>query len=122
MRLNHVNLVVEDLDGAQDFLRRSFGLVLLDRKGDAVAVMDDGHGFTLVLSNAQAFGGEVPVRYPEGFHVGFILETREAVDRAHERLHAAGVDADHGPRPMRESYGFYFEALGGILFEISSPA
>ena len=122
MRLNHVNLVVEDLNGAQDFFRRFFGFVLLDRKGDAVAIMDDGDGFTLVLSNALAFGGEVPVLYPEGFHVGFILETREAVDRVHERLGAAGVDAGRGPRPMRESYGFYFEALGGILFEISCPA
>jgi catechol 2,3-dioxygenase-like lactoylglutathione lyase family enzyme len=121
MRLNHVNLVVEDLDGAQDFFRRLFGFVLLDRKGDAVVVMDDGQGFTLVLSNAQAFGGEPPVRYPEGFHVGFILETREEVDRSHERLTATGVDTGRGPRRMRESYSFYFEALSGILFEVSCP-
>lgn len=121
MRLNHVNLVVEDLDGAQGFFRRSFGFGLLDRKGDAVAVMNDGQGFTLVLSNVRAFGGEVPVRYPEGFHVGFILETQEEVDRAHGRLVADGADIGREPRSMRDSYGFYFEALGGILFEVSCP-
>ena len=32
MRLNHVNLVVGDLDGAQDFFRRLFGFELLDRR------------------------------------------------------------------------------------------
>lgn len=122
MRLNHVNLVVDDLDEAQDFFRRSFGFEPVDRKGEAVAVMADGQGFTLVLSNARTFGGEVPVRYPEGFHVGFILETREQVDRAHGRLAAAGAaDTGRAPRLMRDSYGFYFEALNGILFEVSCP-
>jgi hypothetical protein len=43
------------------------------------------------------------------------------VDRTHERLMAAGVDTGRGPRGMRGSYGFYFEALGGILFEVSCP-
>lgn len=121
MRLNHVNLVVDDLDEARDFFRGSFGFEPVDRKGEAVAVMTDGQGFTLVLSNARAFGGEVPVRYPDGFHVGFILETQEEVDRTHERLAAAGADTGRAPRRMRDSYGFYFEALNGILFEISCP-
>ena len=121
MRLNHVNLPVEVLDEAQDFFARFFGFGLIERKGDAVAVTEDGHGFTLVLSGARAFGIEVPIRYPKGFHVGFVLETQELVDQTHERLAAAGADIGRGPRRMRDSYAFYFEALNGILFEVSCP-
>lgn len=121
MRLNHVDLYVDDLDEAQDLFRRFFDLQPVDRKGDAVAVMTDGYGFTLALSDQRAFGGEVPTRYPKGFHVGFIVETPEQVDRVHDRLTAADVQIDHEPRKMRSSYGFYFTALGEILFEVSCP-
>lgn len=121
MRLNHVNLSGDDLDEAQDLFRRVFDFRLLDRKGDAVAIMTDGHGFTLVLSDQLAFGGQTPTRYPDSFHVGFILGTPEEVDRAHDRLVVADIRIGHEPRKMRDSYGFYFTALGDILFEVSCP-
>lgn len=121
MRLNHVNLCVDDLDEAQELFRRFFDFRPVDRKGEAVAIMTDGYGFTLVLSNQRAFGGEAPIRYPEGFHVGFILESPDQVDRTHGRLAAAGAEAGRGPRKMRDSYGFYFTALDGVLFEVSCP-
>lgn len=121
MRLNHLNLCVDDLTEARTLFEDCFDFHFLEQKGEAVIIMTDGHGFTLVLSNLQAFGNELRP-YPEGFHVGFILETPDRVDQAYTRLAAAAdVQIAHEPRKIRGSYGFYFTALNAILFEVSSP-
>src|SRR5690349_20192709 len=67
MQLNHLNLCVNDLNEARTFFQNYFDFQCLEQRKDAVAVMSDGHGFTLVLSNPRAFGNELPP-YPEGFH------------------------------------------------------
>jgi catechol 2,3-dioxygenase-like lactoylglutathione lyase family enzyme len=120
MQLNHLNLCVDDLTEAISFFQNHFDFQFLEQKKDAIAVMTDGHGFTLVLSNPRAFGNEM-LPYPAGFHIGFLLETRDQVDLAYHRLAAANVQLTQEPRKMRGSYGFYFTALNDILFEISSP-
>ncbi|GCE06687.1 VOC family protein [Dictyobacter aurantiacus] len=120
MRLNHINLCVDDLVMARDFFQNYFDFRLQEQKGDAVAVMDDGHGFLLVLSNMHAFKSEVKP-YPENFHLGFILETSDQVDQAYDRLAAAGLPLPQQPKKVRGSYGFYFTALNDILFEVSCP-
>jgi catechol 2,3-dioxygenase-like lactoylglutathione lyase family enzyme len=120
MQLNHLNLCVDDLTEARTFFQNCFDFQFLEQKGEAVAVMTDGYGFTLVLSNPRAFKNEMRP-YPEGFHVGFLLETSDQVDQAYRRLAAAGVQLTQEPRKIRGSYGFYFTALNGILFEVSSP-
>lgn len=120
MQLNHINLCVDDLTAARHFFQNCFGFQLLEQKGDAVAVMNDGHGFVLVLSHSRAFKGEMRP-YPEGFHVGFLLETSEQVDQTYRRLAAAEVQLTREPGKIRGSYGFYFTALNDILFEVSCP-
>jgi catechol-2,3-dioxygenase len=118
MQLNHLNLCVNDLTGARSFFQNCFGFQCLEQKGDAVAIITDGHGFTLVLSNPRAFKREI-MPYPEDFHVGFLQETPDQVDQMYHLLGEAGVQLSQEPRKMRGSYGFYFTALNDILFEIS---
>lgn len=120
MQLNHLNLCVNDLTEARTFFQNHFDFQCLEQRKDAVAVMSDGHGFTLVLSNPRTFGNELPP-YPEGFHVGFLVQTGEQVDQTYHRLAAAGVQLPHQPRNIRGSYGFYFTALNDLLFEVSCP-
>jgi catechol 2,3-dioxygenase-like lactoylglutathione lyase family enzyme len=120
MKLNHLNLVVPDLDAAQELFTATFGFDLLLRRGDALAALVGEDGFTLVLADSRRSGGDGVPRYPETFHVGFLQETRAAVDALHASLAAAPVELGHAPRLMHGSYGFYFTALGGILFEIST--
>jgi len=120
MRLNHLNLCVDNLNEARALFQDCFDFQFIEQKGEAIAIMTDGHGFTLVLSNLLAFGHEVRP-YPEGFHVGFIQETPEQVERAYSRLAATGIQIEHEPRKIRGSYGFYFTALNAILFEVSCP-
>lgn len=120
MQLNHLNLCVNDLTEARALFENHFDFQFLEQKGKALIVMTDGHGFTLVLMNTQAFGKEIQP-YPNGFHVGFILETNEQVEHMYHRLSTANVQLSHEPRNMRGSYVFYFTALNDILFEISCP-
>jgi catechol-2,3-dioxygenase len=117
MHLNHLNLCVDDLTEARTFFAELFDFRTINQRGDALTVMTDGYGFTLVLSSAGAFRQESP-RYPEGFHVGFIVETPAQVDTAHARIAEAGF-ALGPPRAVHGSYAFYFTALSGILFEVS---
>jgi catechol 2,3-dioxygenase-like lactoylglutathione lyase family enzyme len=118
MRLNHLNLSVENLNEARDFFRDLLDFQLIDQKGEAIVVMSDGHDFTLVLSNPAAFGGVIP-EYPKDFHVGFYVETPEKVDLLCDRLAAANIITDQKPKKIRDGYTLYFTALGGILFEVT---
>jgi len=126
MRFNHLNLCVDDLNEARDFFETYLDLQFVEQKGAAIVVMSDGHGFTLVLSHLRISGGE-PQQYPDGFHVGFIVETPQQVDQAYQayqayqRLISAPVELAHEPRNIRNTYTFYFTALNGVLFEVSSP-
>ena len=119
MQLNHLNLCVDDLAQARTFFESLFDFETVDQRGKALVVMTDRQGFTLVLSDPKAFGGDTP-HYPEGFHVGFIVEEPAQVDQTHDRLASAGI-AVNAPKSLRGSYAFYFTALDGILFEVSCP-
>jgi catechol 2,3-dioxygenase-like lactoylglutathione lyase family enzyme len=118
VKLNHLNLCVGDLAAARDFFERHFDFRCHDQKGQALAIMDDGHSFTLVLSDSRQFGGEPP-RYPEGFHVGFLVDTPTQVDQAYDRLATTEVPLGQRPRKLHGSYSFYFTALDSILFEVA---
>jgi len=107
MQLNHLNLCVGDLAEARDFFERLLEFQFVEQKGDALAVLTDRAGVTLVLSDVRAFGGETPVRYPKGFHVGFLVPTPEEVDRAYQRLTAASLPIERTPRNLRGGYSFY---------------
>ncbi len=122
MKLNHLNLCVNNMSEAVTFFADIFGFELADRKGDAIAVMKDQAGFTLVLSQLVALRGENPI-YPEGFHVWFYVDTKEDVDQFFLKLMSAGLASkENSPKSMRGGYTLYFKALDGILFEVTSFA
>ncbi|MCK6256371.1 VOC family protein [Fictibacillus sp. KIGAM418] len=97
MKLNHLNLCVNDLAEAQHFFEHFLGFQTKVQKSDVSTVMDDGEGFLLVLTSM----GEEPPKYPNGFHVGFYVETSEKVDEMYEQLKAAKVSV--GNRQSSES-------------------
>ncbi len=117
MKFNHLNLCVDNLADARKLFEDLFDLQCVEQKKDALAIMTDGQGFTLVLSRLN----DAPISYPQGFHVGFLVDTPGQVDSVYQRVAAADVSLDHAPRRIRESYTFYFTALSSILFEVSCP-
>ncbi|MFB9331118.1 VOC family protein [Paenibacillus aurantiacus] len=118
MKLNHMNLGVHDLSEAVTFFEQVFDFQLVDRKGDFIAAMNDGHGFSLVLSKLQA-DPDSAAPYPKDFHVGFYVDTKSEVDQFYKKLAAFGLASENEPRMIRAGYTLYFTALRGILFEVT---
>ncbi|MEC5239706.1 VOC family protein [Bacillus mycoides] len=120
MKLNHLNLCVDDLSEARHFFETFFDFQFLEQKGKALVVMSDESGFILVLSDPKAFKRNKEVMYPEAFHIGFLVETSSEVDQSYNRLVAGGIEIDKKPYSMRgSSYGFYFTMFNGLLIEVS---
>lgn len=83
MKLNHLDLQVCDVSATIAFFERYFGLTLRSSPtSPALAILTDGHGFVLVLQRCE----RPEERYPEGFHVGFLLDDVDAVVALHARL------------------------------------
>ena len=118
-RLNHANLPVADVAGLRAFFVRHFAFAEVATRGrDALAVLRGADGFVLNLMRAAAPGGG----YPRNFHVGFFVDTPEAVRAKHAELRAAGLtpgDVEALARGGFASVTFYCEAPGGVLVEVS---
>jgi catechol 2,3-dioxygenase-like lactoylglutathione lyase family enzyme len=118
MKLNHINLTVTDVQDASDFLVKYFGMrkmggnqgirVLTDKK--------DGWGFALTLMKASA---KTQSKYPSTFHIGFFIESENAVDELHRHLKEDGFDVP-APENTGHSYGFYVQAPGGFTVEVGA--
>ena len=116
LRLNHANLPVADVAPLRDFFVRHFAFTEVAARG-GLAVLRGGDGF--VLNLMRAAGG---AEYPRNFHVGFFVDTPEAVRAKHAELRAAGLapgDVEALARGGFASVTFYCEAPGGVLVEVS---
>lgn len=114
MKLNHINLVVADVEKATQFFETYFGFKCIDIKGDhIITVLKGKDDFTLVIMKNR----EGKPAYPEAFHIGFMLDTTEQVTEIYERLKMGGfVDAQE-PRKIRDSFGFYFN-FENLMIEV----
>ncbi len=117
MNLNHINLAVDDVKAAHDFLQTYFEMRSLGDNRN-MAFLQDENGLVLSLSSLKV-SRETELRYPNAFHVGFILENEERVNEMNTRLKADGYDV---PPPSRQhgSWTFYFQAPGGFVLEVQS--
>ncbi|EIT86450.1 hypothetical protein A374_05791 [Fictibacillus macauensis ZFHKF-1] len=115
MLLNHLNLCVDNLEEAERFFIHYFKFKARNDCNDVIKVLQDESGFTLVLSS---LGGEHPT-YPFSFHLGFYVTTAQEVDEIHQRLVADGYSTGV-PKIVRGQYSFYFQALDGLLFEVTA--
>jgi catechol 2,3-dioxygenase-like lactoylglutathione lyase family enzyme len=87
MQLNHLDLPVHDVAHSSRFFQRYFGLQAQSNPSSpALVIMTDPSGFVLVLQRSEKAG-----RYPDGFHVGFLLDDVESVHAIHARATADGV-------------------------------
>ena len=111
MKLNHLNLTVTNPLETQDFLATYFGLKPMGKGTAKMAFLSDDNGMVLSM-----FKG-VDVNYPDTFHIGFIQETEESVNRINGRLKADGFDV---PPPSKQhgAWTFYFLAPGGFTIEV----
>ena len=118
MQLNHLDLFVPDVQRASTFFETFFGFRCEAMKGkEALAVLKGEGNFTLVLSR---FREGSPTQYPTDFHIGFLLETEDAVREAYERFRREGVEIVYPLNERRGSLMFYCHAPGQLLIEVSA--
>jgi catechol 2,3-dioxygenase-like lactoylglutathione lyase family enzyme len=117
MQLNHLDLPVPDVRSTATFFERFFGLRLVEMKGrDALAILKDEAGFTLVLSPVRKEGAQA---LPEPFHVGFHLDSEEEVRAMHARITGGGVERVSPLDHRRGALLFYCCAPGPVLVEVA---
>lgn len=108
MKLNHMNLTVPNVRTARLFFETYFNFQCVDLKGDhLLAVLNGTDGFILTLMS-ETFNKNGVSAYPENFHFGFILDSKEEVYALYERLKAGHLPLEHEPGKIRNSFGFYF--------------
>ena len=119
MQLNHANLPVTDVAALREFFVRHFGFTEVETRGrDAFVILNGDGGFVLNLMKSRE--GE---RFPENFHVGFLLDTAEQVRTKHVALLDEGLDVGPVEELRRGGVGsvtFYCWAPNRILIEVSS--
>ena len=121
-RLNHANLPVADVAALRDFFVRHFGFRVLATRGEnGFVVLEGDGGFILNLMRNRPREGN---GFPESFHVGFLLDTPDAVRATHAELAAAGVSVGDVADLVRGGWAsttFYCHAPNDLLVEVSSP-
>ncbi|APR86186.1 Lactoylglutathione lyase [Minicystis rosea] len=115
MQLNHLDLQVPDVLATAAFFERHFQFEIHgNRTSPAIAILTGPGDFTLVLQQKRATDGP----YPEGFHIGFIVDDDVTVRRKHAEIVAAGIESGDVSESNR-GVMFYFKAPGDILIEVS---
>jgi lactoylglutathione lyase len=72
----------------------------------------------MVLSlTSLKVGGEVEVKYPATFHIGFGQESEDRVNEINKRLKDDGLDVPP-PSLQQGSWTFSFVAPGGFTIEV----
>jgi len=112
MKLNHLNLTVNDVGAAREFLETYFNMKCVGSRGSSFAAMFDNDGFVLTLMKGKN------VQYPKTFHIGFPQENREKVDQINQRLKSDGFNVN--PPKEQHGYTFYVESPGGFKVEVIS--
>ncbi len=113
MKLNHLDLQVSDVRQTVAFFEGVFGLQLTSsRSSPAIAIMTDGAGFVLVLQRHEQ------PRYPEGFHLGFLVDDVATVQQMFSRSQAAGVEVSEIITNNRGTM-IYCRAPDGYSVEVS---
>ena len=114
MKLNHLDLQVSDVGRSATFFERYFGLCVRSNAGSAaLVILTDEAGFVLVLQRAKA-----EARYPEGFHLGFLLGDVRDVHALHARAKADGTPVSDVIVNGRGSM-VYLTAPDGYYVEVS---
>lgn len=116
VRLNHLSLVVWDVEDAIRLFETYFGFVCVERKGgNAIAILEGRDSFSLVLTGNRR--GDAAPAYPGDFHLGFMLDSCDAVTELHRQLLRAGILSGGPPRRMRDVFSFYF-LFDNVLIEV----
>jgi catechol 2,3-dioxygenase-like lactoylglutathione lyase family enzyme len=122
IKLNHVNLPVADVAASSKFFEQYFNFKCSSVKGNnMLAILEGEDGFVLVLM-ANSFNRDGNSNYPDAFHIGFLVDGPKQVTEVYDRLIKGDINVTQPPGSLRGGYGFYFNAPGNILTEVTCLA
>ena len=119
MHINHINLVVKDVDKAVNLLTDIFKFNLIVNRNNKMAVLKDNNNFVVVIWGQELNKEKVVPQYPKNFHIGFYKDDEISVQNIFELLkNNEALKIDGAPKRIRNTFGFYcyFENL---MIEIS---
>jgi lactoylglutathione lyase len=116
VKLNHMNLAVDDVPATRQFLERNFDLRPVGEGHKNFVILLDDDGFALTLMGVGRFK---TAAYPKTFHIGFIQPTDADVNAVHQRLTDEGLSVD-SPSHRHGAWSFSCEAPGGLTIVIRS--
>lgn len=115
MILNHLDLQVTDVQKTVSFFETFFDLTLqTSRTSPAFAILHDEGGFVLVLQRKK----DAAQKYPDGSHLGFLVDDIATVERLHARLESGGYEVGPIDRNARGTM-IYCRLSDGLLVEVS---
>lgn len=119
MNLNHINLVVKEVDQAVHLFTHGLGFSLIVNRSSKMAILENDHNFALVIWGQVLNKKEEVPEYPENFHIGFYQPDEEAVWELYMKLkEEESLKLEAGPRKIRNTFGFYFY-FEQLMIEIS---
>ncbi|UWX61108.1 VOC family protein [Chryseobacterium oranimense] len=119
MELNHINLVVKDVDKAVELFSTHMGFELITNRNSKMAVMENNKKFALVIWGQVMNNEEKIPDYPENFHIGFYQEDENAVHHIYHKIKdEPHLRVESVPKKMRNTFGFYFY-FENLMIEIS---
>lgn len=86
MNLNHLYLLVRDLERSRSFYERCFGFDGPSEWQAETFVIRNAEGFSLALTPDAS-----PPEWPRTLHFGFLMDDAEFVRDFHDRLAAEGI-------------------------------
>jgi len=117
MQLNHLNLSFVNVPAASQFFQEHFGFTVIGADNKAISVLDDGHGFVLVISNFEKLN---EFHYPPSFHIGFIQDSVDQVQTIYQAMKEAGVKVGDSPKKTPRGTTFYGYIEETVMFEVLS--
>ncbi len=110
MRLEHVALYVQDLEGMKDFYVRHFAATPNQkyhnpRTGLQTYFLSFDDGARLEIMQRPAMSSKASGEYPLGYaHISFKLGSTEKVDQLTKTLQESGCPLLNGPRTTGDGY------------------
>lgn len=117
MTINHLNLVVENVEVATNFFENYLDFTCEETKGNNIInILKNKENFVLVLMSSK-MNQNGNSTYPDAFHLGFMLDNKNKVTEIYEKLKNGSITVENEPKKIRDSFGFYFH-FENIMIEI----
>jgi len=119
MILNHINIIVQDVNRAVNLFTKHLSFSLIFNRNNKMAVMENGNNFALVIWGQALNHKDNMPEYPENFHIGFYQKDEQEVWDIYEKLKPEpDLQFESEPKKIRNTFGFYF-FFEKLMIEIS---